>query len=167
MLNDETQNLTILRSGTMKEAADGEQARLLEAFPNRFTIAPYMINLVFPEFTSLCPVTCQPDFGTIVIEYIPDKLCVESKSLKLYLFSYRNSGAFMESITNTILEDLFRLLSPCWIRVKGLFAPRGATRINVFAEKLGTNLAPEKKETIQQFVNSWRIEQHNQNHPLA
>lgn len=166
MLKDDTQNLTILRSGTMREAQDGQQAQLLEAFPNRFTARPYMINLVFPEFTSLCPVTKQPDFGTIIVEYIPDKLCVESKSLKLYFFSFRNMGAFMESITNTILEDLFSLLSPCWLRVKGLFAPRGATRINVFVEKMNSSLLPEKSENVNQFLSSWRLEQHQQNHPL-
>lgn len=167
VIKDDTSNLAILRGGTMQIADDQPQESLLEAFSNKFTDIPYMINLIFPEFTSLCPVTGQPDFGTIIIEYVPDKLCVESKSLKLYLFSWRNRGCFMETITNTILSDLCDLLSPCWIRVKGLFAPRGATRINVYAEKMSSSLSPELKEQLLKFLADWRSEVHIQHHPLA
>lgn len=164
---DDTENLQILRGGTMRLEGDQPPAELLEAFANQFKQTPYMINLIFPEFTSLCPVTGQPDFGTIVVEYIPDKLCVESKSLKLYLFSFRNRGCFMETITNTILEDLANLLQPCWIRVKGLFAPRGATRINVYAEKLSSSMEEGRQASVLRLLADFRMEQHLQAHPLA
>lgn len=166
-VKDDVTNLAILRGGTMPTADDKPQSSLLEAFKNQFTDTPYMINLIFPEFTSLCPVTGQPDFGTIVIEYVPDKLCVESKGLKLYLFSYRNRGCFMETITNSIMNDLATLLDPCWLRVKGLFAPRGATRINVYAEKMSSSLPMERKQQLLGFLADWRSESHSQNHPLS
>ena len=163
---DQTDSLTVLRGSTMKLPENVAPATVLEAFPNQFPDRIYMINLIFPEFTSLCPVTAQPDFGSIIFEYIPDKLCVESKSFKLYLFSYRNRGSFMETITNTILEDLQNLLSPCWARVQGLFAPRGATRINVYAEYLSKKLTDPKREEVKLFLKDWRREQHVHGHPL-
>lgn len=131
---DQTANLRQLGSGSMYRPESGPCASLLESFPNRFPGRPYIVSLSFPEFTSLCPVTGQPDFGTIVVEYIPDALCVESKSFKLYMFAFRNHQSFMETITNTVLDDLVTCLDPLWCRVRGLFAPRGATRIHVFAE---------------------------------
>lgn len=131
---------------------------LLEAFPNRFPGRLYMISMAFPEFTSLCPVTSQPDFGVIVLEYVPDKLCVESKSFKIYLFAYRSYQSFMETITNNILNDVIQLLDPLWCRVKGLFSPRGATRIHVFAESFQSGLSPEKEAALKEFVNNWRVE---------
>lgn len=131
---------------------------LLEAFPNRFPERLYMISMVFPEFTSLCPVTGQPDFGIIALEYIPDKLCVESKSFKIYLFAYRSHHSFMETITNNILDDIVNLLDPFWCRVKGLFSPRGATHIHVFAEHLRGDLEPLREKEICLYVNNWRME---------
>lgn len=131
---------------------------LLEAFPNRFPGRLYMISMVFPEFTSLCPVTGQPDFGVIALEYIPDKLCIESKSFKIYLFAYRSHHSFMETITNNILDDVVNLLNPYWCRIKGLFSPRGATHIHVFAEYFRKDLEPGKEEEIRLYVNNWRIE---------
>src|SRR5436853_553191 len=85
---------------------------ILEAFPNPRPQRDYLIKLVFPEFTSLCPVTGQPDFATITVEYVPDRLCVEMKSLKLYFFAYRQKGIFYEAVVNTILDDIVRLLKP-------------------------------------------------------
>lgn len=105
---------------------------LLECFAAPFTerenlvwSSSPVVSIEAPEFTSLCPITGQPDFATIKIEYIPDQLCVESKSLKLYLGSFRNVGQFHESCVNRIAQDLIDLLDPIWIRVHGNFAPRG------------------------------------------
>jgi 7-cyano-7-deazaguanine reductase len=106
----------------------------LESFQNKNAKADYVITLDFPEFTSLCPVTGQPDFGNIRIEYIPGQRCVESKALKIYLFSFRNYQGFMEALTNKIFEDLDDLLSPRWMRVTGSFNPRGGIKIVVKRE---------------------------------
>jgi len=106
---------------------------LLETFPNAFPDRPYTVVLSSNEFTSLCPKTGQPDFGTITIRYVPDKLCIESKSLKLYLFSYRDEGTFMETVTNRILNDLVEACSPRSMEVTGDFAPRGGIAISVTA----------------------------------
>ena len=131
---DQTQDLKVLGTGRLQSPEGGPSVALLEAFPNCFPQRPYVISISFPEFTSLCPVTGQPDCGTITVEYIPDELCVESKSFKLYMFAYRNHHSFMETITNNVLNDIVTLLDPDWARVKGLFVPRGGTRIHVFAE---------------------------------
>ena len=108
------------------ELQGGPSTALLESFPNRYPRRPYVISITFPEFTSLCPVTGQPDMGTITVEYIPDRLCVESKSFKLYMFAFRNHQSFMETITNTVLEDLWTVLAPCWCRVRACSCPVAA-----------------------------------------
>jgi 7-cyano-7-deazaguanine reductase len=157
---DETCNLRILGTGRLSCPENGPGASLLESFPNRYPARPYIISLVFPEFTSLCPVTGQPDTGTISLEYIPDALCVESKSFKLYMFAFRNHQSFMETITNTVLEDLCSAVAPCWCRIKGLFAPRGGTRIHVFAENF-KKLPPERNALsleIREAVRAWKTE---------
>lgn len=100
-------------------------ASLLEAFDNPQANNGYIIEINAPEFTCLCPKTGQPDFATIEIKYSPRLLCVESKSFKLYLFSFRNEGAFHEEVTNRIASDLFKLLKPRWIEVFGKFYARG------------------------------------------
>jgi 7-cyano-7-deazaguanine reductase len=100
---------------------------ILESFKNPNPSRDYEIKFVFPEFTSLCPVTGQPDFATITVTYIPDRLCVEMKSLKLYFFAYRNKGIFYEAVTNTILDDLIATLKPRSMTVIGEFAVRGGT----------------------------------------
>ena len=107
---------------------------ILEAFPNPRPERDYEIKFVFPEFTSVCPVTSQPDFATITLEYVPDKSCVEMKSLKLYYFSYRNKGIFYESVVNTILDDLVVVLKPRRMKVVGEFAVRGGTAGTVTAK---------------------------------
>lgn len=94
----------------------------------------YEIKFVFPEFTSVCPVTGQPDFATITLVYVPDRLCIEMKSLKLYYFAYRDKGIFYEGVVNTILDDLVAVLKPRRMRVVGEFAPRGGTAGTVTAE---------------------------------
>lgn len=154
MPTDDTSGLKLLGQASMPEPATGPVASLLEAFPNRFPGRNYVITIDFPEFTSLCPVTGQPDFGTIAVEYIPDKLCVESKSFKLYMFAWRNQHGFMETITNTILDDLVSTLSPRWIRVKGLFVPRGGTTIHVFAQHF-KDVAPDVANGLHDAVSAW------------
>lgn len=154
---DCTDNLKLLGSGRLPTPENGPGVALLEAFPNRFPQRPYIVSISFPEFTSLCPVTGQPDFGVISVEYVPDRLCVESKSFKLYMFAFRNHQSFMETITNTVLEDLRVLLAPCWCRVKGLFAPRGGTRIHVFAEAF-KEMPAEQNSRVREAVAAWRGE---------
>src|SRR5215211_9471969 len=100
---------------------------ILEAFDNPRPGRDYQIEFVFPEFTSLCPVTGQPDFATIRVKYVPDRQCVEMKSLKLYFFAYRNKGIFYEGVVNTILDDLVAALEPRRMTVIGDFAVRGGT----------------------------------------
>lgn len=104
----------------------------MESFDNRHADNDYFIKFNCPEFTSLCPITGQPDFASIYISYIPDQLCVESKSLKLYLFSYRNHGDFHENCINTIGKDLVELLNPRYLEVWGKFTPRGGISIDPY-----------------------------------
>ncbi len=113
---------------------------VLEAFDNKHPDVDYFVKFNCPEFTSLCPITSQPDFATIYISYIPDKKLVESKSLKLYLFSYRNKGEFHENCVNTIMKDLIALMEPKYIEVWGKFMPRGGLSIDPYCNygKKGT-----------------------------
>ena len=106
---------------------------VLETFQNRHPDHDYWVQFNCPEFTSLCPITGQPDFAEIKILYIPGERMVESKSLKLYLFSFRNHGDFHEDCVNTIMNDLVRLMSPKYIEVVGLFTPRGGISIYPYA----------------------------------
>ena len=106
---------------------------LLETFPNAFPGRRYTVTFQSDEFTSLCPKTGQPDFGVITIRYVPGERCIESKSLKLYLFSYRDEGTFMETLTNRILDDLVAACAPLKMEVTGDFAARGGITIAVSA----------------------------------
>jgi 7-cyano-7-deazaguanine reductase len=106
-------------------------SRALDTFPNPKAERDYTIQFDCPEFTCLCPITGQPDFATILIEYVPDKLCVELKSLKLYLWSYRNDGAFHEAVTNQICDDIVAAIQPRKITVTGKFWVRGGITTNV------------------------------------
>ena len=106
---------------------------VLEAFENRHQENDYWVRFNCPEFTSLCPITGQPDFAEIRISYIPDKRMVESKSLKLYLLSFRNHGDFHEDCVNTIMKDLIALMDPRYIEVTGFFTPRGGISIHPYA----------------------------------
>lgn len=108
------------------------QPEVLESFPNKHPENDYMVKFNCPEFTSLCPITGQPDFATIYISYMPDGKLVESKSLKLYLFSFRNHGAFHEDCMNIILKDLVALMQPKYIEVWGKFLPRGGLSIDPY-----------------------------------
>lgn len=106
---------------------------VLETFVNKHPENEYVVTFDCPEFTTLCPKTGQPDFGHIYISYIPRERMVESKSLKLYLFSFRNHGDFHEDCVNIIMKDLIRLMDPKYIEVKGIFMPRGGISIYPFA----------------------------------
>lgn len=154
---DATTHLRTLGTGKTDYPDSGPHAGILEAFPNRFPDRPYIVSIAFPEFTSLCPVTGQPDFATILVEYIPDQLCVESKSFKVYMFAFRNHQSFMETITNTVLDDMVKTLNPLWCRVKGLFTPRGGTRLHVMAEHF-KDVEADRKAAVRDMVHGWKIE---------
>ena len=137
-----TQHLSRLgRRSTLSDALIAEPRKILESFPNPKPSRDYEVKFVFPEFTSVCPVTGQPDFATITIAYVPDERCVEMKSLKLYFYSFRNKGIFYEAVTNQILDDLVGVLQPRRMTVIGDFAVRGGTAGTVTA----TYEAPPKK----------------------
>ncbi len=109
----------------------------LELFDNPHPERDYCITIKCPEFTSLCPKTGQPDFGEIIIEYRPDKLCIELKSLKFYMQSYRNKGIFYEALTNDILDDLRNACRPRQMKVTSRFTPRGGITTEIIAEQKG------------------------------
>lgn len=126
------ENLTLLGSQGTKYSFDYDPS-VLETFQNRHPNRDYWVKFNCPEFTSLCPITGQPDFATIYISYIPEERMVESKSLKLYLFSFRNHGDFHEDVVNIIMNDLIKLMEPRYIEVWGKFLPRGGISIDPYA----------------------------------
>jgi 7-cyano-7-deazaguanine reductase len=107
---------------------------LLETFDNQFPDREYRIEIVYPEFTSVCPRTGQPDFGTLTITYTPRAKCVELKSLKFYLQRFRNEGIFYEHVTNTILDDLAAAIAPQWMKIEAAFNARGGMTETVTAQ---------------------------------
>lgn len=127
----EREGLTKLGSGGTQYITDYDPT-LLESFHNKHPENDYFVKLNCPEFTTLCPITGQPDYGTLTISYVPDELLVESKSLKLYLVSFRNHGDFHEDVVNIVMKDLKKLLSPKYIEVWGKFLPRGGISIDPF-----------------------------------
>ncbi|PAF53754.1 NADPH-dependent 7-cyano-7-deazaguanine reductase QueF [Helicobacter sp. 13S00482-2] len=124
-------NITLLGNQNTKYDFD-YNPNILEVFDNKHSENDYFVKFNCPEFTSLCPITSQPDFASIYISYIPAKKMVESKSLKLYLFSFRNHGAFHEDCMNIILKDLIKAMSPKYIEVWGKFTPRGGISIDPY-----------------------------------
>lgn len=106
----------------------------LETFPNPYADRDYHIHMEIPEFTCLCPKTGQPDFATLILDYVPDKKCIELKSLKLYIWSYRNEGVFHEAVTNKILDDFVAILKPRYLRLIARFYVRGGIFTNVAVE---------------------------------
>ncbi len=128
---EEMKDLTLL-GRTAKYRTD-YAPEVLETFPNKHPERDYFVKFNCPEFTSLCPMTGQPDFATITISYVPDAKLVESKSLKLSLFSFRDHGDFHEDCVNTILNDLIALMQPKYIEVWGRFSPRGGISIDPYA----------------------------------
>ena len=129
---EELKDCTLLGNQGVKYPAD-YAPEMLETFDNKHPEHDYLVTFTCPEFTSLCPKTGQPDFGKILINYIPDRKMVESKSLKLYLFSFGMHGDFHEDCVNIILKDLVALMHPRYIEVKGIFMPRGGISIWPFA----------------------------------
>jgi 7-cyano-7-deazaguanine reductase len=116
--------------------------RELELFPNPQPDRDYTIRISIPEFTCLCPKTGQPDFATLLLEYIPDRQCVELKSLKMYVWSFRNEGAFHETVTNEILDDLVRATNPRFMRLSAVFNVRGGIDTTVIAEHRAKDWQP-------------------------
>ena len=128
----EREELTLLGNQGTKYSSDYDPS-VLETFVNKHQENDYFVKFNCPEFTSLCPITGQPDFATITISYVPDVKMVESKSLKLYLFSFRNHGDFHEDCVNIIMKDLVQLMDPKYLEVTGYFMPRGGISIYPFA----------------------------------
>ncbi len=137
--SEETKDLTLLGNKNVKYK-DDYAPEVLETFVNKHQDNDYFVKFNCPEFTSLCPITGQPDFATITIAYVPDVKMVESKSLKLYLFSFRNHGDFHEDCVNIIMKDLIKLMDPKYIEVWGKFTPRGGISIDPYCNygKKGT-----------------------------
>lgn len=137
--SEETKDLTLLGNKNVKYR-DDYAPEVLETFVNKHQDNDYFVKFNCPEFTSLCPITGQPDFATITIAYVPDVKMVESKSLKLYLFSFRNHGDFHEDCVNIIMKDLIKLMDPKYIEVWGKFTPRGGISIDPYCNygKKGT-----------------------------
>ena len=129
---EELQGVSLLGENRTKYPTD-YAPEVLETFVNKHPENEYLVTFNCPEFTSLCPKTRQPDFAKIVISYIPRERMVESKSLKLYLFSFRNHGDFHEDCVNIIMKDLVRLMDPKYLEVTGIFTPRGGISIYPFA----------------------------------
>lgn len=127
----ENEDLTLLGNQEVKYS-DNYAPEILETFENKHQTNDYFVKFNCPEFTSLCPITGQPDFAAIYISYIPHIKMVESKSLKLYLFSYRNHGDFHEDCVNKIMKDLIKLMDPKYIEVWGKFTPRGGISIDPY-----------------------------------
>ena len=118
-------------------------ARRLETFANPALSRDYRIHMEIPEFTCLCPKTGQPDFATLILDYVPDKLCVELKSLKLYVWSFRNEGHFHEAVTNRILDDLTSVVKPRFMRLTARFYVRGGIFTSVVAESRKKGWIPQ------------------------
>ncbi len=115
----------------------------LETFANPARDVDYTIRMTLPEFTCLCPKTGQPDFATLELEYVPDELCVELKSLKLYIWSFRDQGAFHEAVTNKIADDLANLTAPRFLRLTGKFNVRGGIYTTVVVERRKSGWSPQ------------------------
>lgn len=130
-MSREKENLTLLGNKNTKYKSD-YAPEVLETFTNKHPDNDYFVKFNCPEFTSLCPITGQPDFANITISYVPNIKMVESKSLKLYLFSFRNHGDFHEDCVNIIMKDLIKLMDPKYIEVWGRFTPRGGISIDPY-----------------------------------
>ena len=152
MADEKADHLQQLGSAKTKYPTNPDDA-VLETFENTSgdILIPFMCN----EFTSLCPKTQQPDFAKFEILYIPDKLCVESKALKLYLFAFRNHGDFHEDVTNRIMEDFIKAINPKFIRVFGDFYVRGGISIKPLAMQYNQNLSEQERADVKEKVEMW------------
>ena len=128
-----------------------QSSKVLDTFPNPSPGRDYAIHMQIPEFTCLCPKTGQPDFATLLLDYVPDQLCIELKSLKLYIWSYRNEGAFHEAVTNRILDDLAKAAAPRFMRLTAKFFVRGGIFTTVVAEHRKPGWTAPARVDLQQF----------------
>lgn len=128
-----------------------QPSKTLDTFPNPMPERDYHIHMEIPEFTCLCPMTGQPDFATLYLDYIPDEKCVELKSLKLYMWSYRNEGHFHEKVTNQIVTDLAEMLQPRFLRLTAKFWVRGGIYTNVVAEHRKPGWQPQPYVELSHF----------------
>ena len=130
-----------------------QASKTLETFPNPQQLRDYHIHMEIPEFTCLCPKTGQPDFATLILDYIPGEQCVELKSLKLYMWSFRDEGHFHEAVTNRILDDLAAALKPRFMRLTAKFYVRGGIFTNVVAEHRQEDWQPAPFVELSRFEN--------------
>ncbi len=137
---EEEELIGLSRLGQKTELPESPDAAVIESVPNPHPKTNYVVRFTCPEFTSICPITGQPDFAHLVIDYVPDARLVESKSLKLYLASFRNHGAFHEDCTVAIAKRLVSEIEPAWLRIGGYWNPRGGIPIDVFFQ---TGPAPD------------------------
>ncbi len=129
--------------------------KILETFNNQHRDSLYLVPLICNEFTSICPITGQPDFAKFEIVYVPRIKMVESKSLKLYMFSFRNHGEFHEDVTNRIFKDLWKLMDPKFMRIIGDFSVRGGISIKPLVQKFSDGMAEDQHQQILEMLNSW------------
>lgn len=147
----DTSKLTKLGQPTRYQY-DHPTADILEVFANQHPGSPWVVELDCTEFTALCPMTGQPDFGTIHIHYVPGERCVESKSLKLYLGAYRNHGSFHEDCVNRIADDLVTRIAPRYLRVFGDFRPRGGIAIRPLTVRAAADITVEEAATCRELI---------------
>ena len=150
-MSNSDKNLNVL--GYKSKIPDFPNSSILEKVSNPKIGIEYSIRFTCPEFTSICPVTSQPDFAYIIIDYVPGKYIVESKSFKLYLLGYRNHGAFHEDCTISIAQDIVNLLDPKWLRIGGYWYPRGGIPIDIFWQ---TNQKPKNLFIPDQSVKNYK-----------
>jgi 7-cyano-7-deazaguanine reductase len=129
-----------------------QPSRTLETFPNPAPQRDFLIHMEIPEFTCLCPKTGQPDFGALIVDFVPDETCIELKSLKLYVWSFRDEGCFHEAVTNRILDDLAKAARPRFLRVTARFFVRGGIFTTVVAEHRKKGWRPEPKIELAEFA---------------
>jgi 7-cyano-7-deazaguanine reductase len=158
-MKNKIEGITKLGSKKTKYQLNNPNISILETFENKHKDQIYLVSFTMPrdEFASLCPITGQPDQAKIEILYVPDIKMIESKSLKLYLFAYRNHGSFHEDIINKIAKDLYKLLDPFYIRVFGDFSPRGGIAIKPMVEKWNERKTGKNLMIIDRLILSWEI----------
>lgn len=152
-MSDESLYAGLQQLGGKTELPESPEQAVLEAVPNPHPDAAYLVRFTCPEFTSLCPITGQPDFAHLVLDYVPAARLLESKSLKLYLHSFRNHGAFHEACTVMIAKRIVQEIAPQWLRIGGYWYPRGGMPIDIFYQ---TGAAPEGIWLPDQGVPSYR-----------
>lgn len=150
----DTKKLTLLGQGSTKYPQKPEDA-VLDTFDNQNPKQMYLVPFICTEFTSLCPKTGQPDFAKFEIIYVPNTKMIESKALKLYLFSFRNQGEFHEDVTNRIFRDLWDVMKPKYMRVFGDFTVRGGIAIKPLVEQYQKNLTGQEFDSIYRLVENW------------